>query len=499
MGKMEHFLIQKTTQEMALKPAMLHSLRMLALTQTELEMQIKKEIELNPLLEIQEEEDELLKQDTPAVDEDIESKENEDDDSEGDEELKKTIEELKEFSEILDEWSDYHRDNRNDSRTREFPEVSNTDSYHSNFNEKIEDLFNQIEKLPLNEDELSFVHELLENIDEFGFLPSDLDIYILANDYMDGNPKTKEFIERVNEIHKMVLNLDPKGIAARTIPESLLAQLDPNDDDFELLTLIIEHHFDDLINRRFQQITKELSITIEELSVCKSKIMLLNPKPGLQLINQLISYVLPDVIIRRIEDDFVVYVNDTNIPRLTLNRRYRNMIATGRIKDREFLDFLRDKLSSAKFLIRSIYMRTNTILRVTRSIIDHQKDYFYNYSGILKPLTYSIIADDVGVSESTISRVVKDKFADTPFGIVCLKDFFTTSAGRTNSYEEVSKQNVLKLIERIIDSEDKGAPFSDEEIANELRKINIIISRRVVAKYRENLGILNSRLRRKME
>ena len=153
-------------------------------------------------------------------------------------------------------------------------------------------------------------------------------------------------------------------------------------------------------------------------------------------------------------------------------------------------------MKSAKFLIKSIHMRTRTILRVTNSIIEHQKDYFYNYTGILKPMTYSTIANDLGVNESTISRVVKDKFAETPFGIICLKDFFTTVAGRSENYEDVSRQNIQKQIEKIIELEDKSAPLSDSGIAEELRKMNIIVSRRVIVKYREQLGIPNSRLRR---
>lgn len=496
MTNIDHFLYQRHTQELALNPKMLQSLKMLALNQLEFEMQLKEELASNPILEISEEEDELLKQDVPKVEEAYDNKEEEEAESEESEELKQTIEELKEFSEVLDEWADYHRESRGESRSKDFTDYPTSEPVEPSNNEKMLSLHAQLERLSLNPRELEFARELVENIDEYGYLPSDFDIYLLASDYLEKRKDAKEFRKRVDEIHQMIMRLEPKGLTARSVPECLIAQLDPHDDNYSLISSIISEHFEDLVHKRYGKISQKFSVHPNKINDYRLAVMALNPKPGLDLFNQVHNYITPDVIIRRIEDDYVVYVNDTNIPRLTLNRRYRNMIETGRIKDKEFLDYLRKKMKSAKFLIKSIHMRTRTILRVTNSIIEHQKDYFYNYTGILKPMTYSTIANDLGVNASTISRVVKDKFAETPFGIICLKDFFTTVAGRSENYEDVSRQNIQKQIEKIIELEDKSAPLSDSGIAEELRKMNIIVSRRVIVKYREQLGIPNSRLRR---
>jgi RNA polymerase sigma-54 factor len=166
-------------------------------------------------------------------------------------------------------------------------------------------------------------------------------------------------------------------------------------------------------------------------------------------------------------------------------------------KDKETVKYIRSKINSAKFLIKSIFMRNRTLERVMRSIIHHQRNFFYNNSGLLDPLTYSVIANDLNVNESTISRVVKQKYADTPFGIMCLKDFFCSAAGKDKNYESVSRQNVQIQIEEMINNEDKYNPLSDQELVDILKERGISVSRRVIAKYREEMKIPNSRLRRK--
>jgi len=205
---------------------------------------------------------------------------------------------------------------------------------------------------------------------------------------------------------------------------------------------------------------------------------------------------VPDVIIKKTGGEFELIINDSATPNIRLSRRYRNIIKSVR-HDREALSYVRSKINSAKFLIKSMYLRNRTLERVTRSIIEHQRQFFYDESGVLEPLTYSTIAAELQVNESTISRAVKTKYADTPFGVMCLKDFFTSTAGKDKNYDAVSRQMVERHLREMIEQEDKHNPLSDQDIMAILKERGISVSRRVIAKYRRGLGVLNSRLRRK--
>jgi RNA polymerase sigma-54 factor len=165
--------------------------------------------------------------------------------------------------------------------------------------------------------------------------------------------------------------------------------------------------------------------------------------------------------------------------------------------DKDAISYVRGKINSAKFLIKTIFMRNRTLERVMRSIINHQKNFFYNNSGILDPLVYAVIADDLEVNESTISRVVKSKYADTHLGVFCLKEFFCTNAGKDKNFEAVSRHNVMSQIKTMIDNEDARSPISDQDIVNILKERGISVSRRVIAKYRDEMMIPNSRHRSK--
>lgn len=500
MTDIQQIISHKQVQELALKPKMLQSLQLLVLPQMELEMQLKRELELNPILELQEEEEEYSKEERAKEEqernEDSKKEEQAEEEEIADELLQESINEIKEFSDILDVWKEHHREGRDETKESDLFEAYNNTKYNDTMKNKKNRFYQQLEEMPLSEEELEFARDLVDYSNEFGYLPTGFDIYELARECFENLDDESALRERADEIHKMVLKLKPRGITARNIPECLIAQLNEEDQDYQLLTFIIHNHFDDLIHRRYQRIASKLSVHLDKIILCKEAIARLNPKPGLMLVADNIDYVTPDVIIKRIEDEFVVIVNDYNVPQLSISRYYRDIIYSGKVKDKEMLTYIRDKINSAKFLIKALYMRNQTLIKVTKAIIEHQKNYFYNSSGILEPLTYNVIASELNVSESTISRVVKDKYADTPFGMVCLRNFFTTSAGKTENYEDISRDSVQKKIQQIILNEDKDKPFSDLEIAHILKKCNVNVSRRVIQKYREGLGILNSRLRR---
>ena len=291
------------------------------------------------------------------------------------------------------------------------------------------------------------------------------------------------------------MSLEPQGFTACNISQCLISQLDDEQRENKILVSIIADDFDDLIHRRHQKLAAKYQVSNEYISFIREQISKLDPKPGLRLLDSSEKYITPDIIVKEIGDDFQVIINDSYSPNLVINSRYRKLLGSSNV-DRETVHFVRDKINSAKFLIKSMYMRVRTLERVMNSIIKHQYDFFYNRTGVLAPLNYSSIAEDIGVSESTISRVVKDKYADTPFGVFPLKKFFTSTAGIDSNFESISRQKVKTYIIKYVDAEDKANPLTDQEMVKTLKQDGLSVSRRIVAKYRDELNILNSRLRR---
>jgi RNA polymerase sigma-54 factor len=490
MSRMRQVISQRQTQNLLLKPKMLQSLEMLAMPLLELETHLKQEMISNPMLEINEvrDEEEESKEaevtETEAADKEKTEKELE---AELEAEHKKTLEESKELSEILDSYNDYY--NEMGSRSSQSEDKVNFEQLLQAREDKMQEFFVQLDKLNLEDVEYEFAYEIIDSVNDYGFLTKGMSIYLLAEEYGIAE-------EKADEIHQMVMQLLPRGIAARTIQECLLAQLDDTEEN-EAVRSLIRENFDDLIHKRYKKITTKFNITLKTVYNWREIISKLDPKPGLRLASNPSNYIVPDVIIKKIENEFEIIVNDFSFPKIRMSRKYRQIL--NRVKtDREAVNYVRSKINSAKFLIKSIYLRGRTLERVTKAIIRNQAEFFYGNSGILHPLTYSVIADELQVNESTISRVVRSKYADTPFGIICLKDFFTSRAGKDVNYNSVSRQNVEIQIKKLIESENKSEPLSDQDLAEILKGQGINVSRRVVAKYRKAKGILNSHLRRKM-
>ena len=485
--KLKQSLSQKLTQSLLLKPKMLQSLEMLAMPLLELETYLKQELVNNPMLELleQKQEDETTEE-TPAVKEKEEVPEIDDVKEKNDSELEKTLEECEKLSEILDSWNEINFDDK--SYKIKASERINFEQFLRSSEDNKEDFLYQLEKQNLPENEFDFAYELIDSTDDYGFLSKDFDLYFLASEYGISS-------ERAEEIQKIIMRFEPCGITARNIQECLIAQLKEN--EHVHLVRIIQDDFDDLIHKRYKKIASKYGVTLNSVHTWKNQIGQLDPKPGLRLQSNETNYILPDVIIKKIGNEYEVLTNDFSFPKIRLSRRYRDILK--QIKtDKSAVDYVRNKINSAKFIIKSIYLRSRTLDRVVKSIIRNQQDFFYNNSGVLDPLTYSVIAEELQVNESTISRVVRTKYADTPFGIMCLKDFFTSTAGKDTNYNSISRQNVETIIKRLIEYEDKRSPLSDQDITDKLRKDGINVSRRVVAKYRKAKRILNSHLRREM-
>lgn len=484
MASLEHILSLRQKQELALKPKMLQSLKMLALPALELEVYIKQELINNPLLELRDEKDEEDLGELPA-DNNVKESETALENPQSDEEHGQTLAEAKELTDTLDQWNEFHQDGGFSS--------SDIDEEHTEHLVRYEEdgkfkFLEQLYPLNLTADEFEFASDLVENCDPYGFLPKDFNLAALAAEY-----ELSE--EEAETVHQLVMSLPPQGITARNITECLLAQLTPEQTENRILVGLVSDQFDNLIHRRYQKIASHFGVSEDVILAARDQVSHLDPKPGLRILAATNNYIFPDVTIKKIEDDFIVVINDMITPNIIISPRYRRMISRG-FRDKETMQFVRDKINSARFLIKSIYMRMRTLERVTLSIIKHQYDFFYNGSGVMVPLTYAVIAQDLGVSESTISRVVKHKYAETPYGIFCLKDFFTSTAGKDDNYESVSRQRVKSQILRLIENEDKDNPLSDQELVEKLRNEGLTISRRIIAKYRDEMGILNSRLRK---
>lgn len=482
---MNQHISLKQKQELALKPKMLQSLKMLSLPILELEGYIRQELQSNPLLELREEKD-----DEENHEEDLQQEQAESntalDDVDSPEEVSAASKEAQQLTDILDQWNEYHSSNES------YRGESETESSESSIRYEGDGKDGYLEQLyPLNlpETEVEFVTELVDSCDVYGFLPQGYDLYFSAQRYQLS-------CRRADELHEIILQLSPKGITARNITECLMAQLSEQQRENPIIRGMVGEHFEDLIHRRYSKIASCFNVSEDTIMIYRQQISKLDPKPGLRILNSSASYVYPDVTLKRIEGDYVVIINDSITPNIVISSRYRSMINRGYF-DRETLSFVRERINSAKFLIKSIHMRMRTLEQVSLSIIKHQKDFFYNGSGVLQPLTYSAIAQDLGKSESTISRVVKHKYAETPYGIFALKDFFSSTAGRDDNYESISRQQAKSCIIRLIEAEDKKKPLSDQELVEMLKAEGLNISRRIIAKYRNELGILNSRLRRR--
>ncbi len=484
MCPLDQYLSLRQKQELALKPKMLQSLKMLALPVLELESYIKQELENNPLLELREDKDEedidegSFEAPHPESSVSIEESETCDENCQ-------TLNEAKELTEILDQWNDFHQGYDSWHGESEAEHGETLIRYEEDGREKF---LEQLYPLDLREPEVDFITELVDNCDSYGFLPDSFPVVRTGKQH--GLSPTRSV-----ELHQLVLGLSPKGITARNLAECLMAQLSPEQLENRIIVGLINEQFENLIHRRYQKIASYFGVSEDTIMHAREQIAKLDPKPGLRILTTNASYVFPDVTLKIVEGEYVVIINDHITPNIIISPRYRKMISRGYF-DKETMAYVRDRINSAKFLIKSIFMRMRTLERVSLSIIKHQYEFFYNGTGVMQPLTYSVIAQDLGVSESTISRVVKHKYAETPYGIFAFKDFFSSTAGRDDNYDSISRQKVKSNIIRLIEGEDKASPLSDQDLVEIMKQDGLNISRRIIAKYRDELGILNSRLRK---
>jgi RNA polymerase sigma-54 factor len=302
--------------------------------------------------------------------------------------------------------------------------------------------------------------------------------------------------EAVEAVLKRVQRFDPPGVAARDLPECLLLQLQNLGMEESLGARIVRQHLDLLEKHRYSEIAKALGVGLDMVAEAARCIAALEPKPGRDYGGAEPAYIVPDVYIQKIGDEFVVTLNESAVPRLRLANYYQRVLNDSEV-GADTKEYLQERLRSARWLVKSIYQRLQTIFKVANSIVKFQRPFFEHGVGHLRPLVLKDVAEDIGMHESTISRATANKYAHTPQGIFELKFFFTSGVKATDG-EDISAETVKEKIRILVAGEGQDNPLSDQAIADLLHSDQINIARRTVAKYRQALGILPSSRRKKL-
>ncbi|UCE01668.1 MAG: RNA polymerase factor sigma-54 [Candidatus Latescibacterota bacterium] len=483
---MKFGLQMRQTQRLVMTPKLQQALKLLQVPTLELQQILKQEILQNPLLEevdeVEEDEEELgattEDQEQGAAEEDTRAKtETTQDDSNSDGE-----------KDPDENWDDYFADGfdlgfkRSEDSQEEFFErvpVAQTSF--------VDALLSQLRIMTNDAIELQVGEYLIGSLNETGYLTCALDE--VANTF-------KVDIAVVERVLGYIQSMEPVGIGARNLQEALLIQLRHRRLLETLTAEIVRNHFEALKQRKYTEIAKKLRISVEEVQEHANVIKDLDPKPGFELMTEDVRYITPDLIVERVGEEYVVFLNDKNIPRLRISNAYRRELdRTNSNGSKETRDFILGRLSSARWLIQTIEQRRKTMVKVMECIVDEQREFFEKGPAHLRPLTLQQVASRIGMHESTVSRVTTNKYVQTPRGVFELKYFFSSSLD-TEDGDEVSAKAAKTRILEIIAKEDPRRPLSDQKIADILKKDGLIIARRTVAKYREQLKILPARLRK---
>jgi RNA polymerase sigma-54 factor len=296
---------------------------------------------------------------------------------------------------------------------------------------------------------------------------------------------------------KVIQLLDPPGVGARDVRESILLQLTQQGDGDSVAYRMVSDHFESLINHRWNDIARALGLSAIEVQNAADAISHLDPKPGLKYAIDPEQYVIPDLIVEKIDGDYMVFANDTSLPRLRISQSYKDVARDKTKFTGENKEFIASKLNSANWMIQAIEQRRQTMLKVMNFIVDRQREFFERGVQYLKPLTLREVADYIQMHESTVSRVTNKKFVQTPRGVFPLKYFFSSGL-QTVSGDDLSARAVRDKIKGMVDEEDAKKPLTDQAIVAMLKADGVRIARRTVAKYRDQMGIMPARMRKRV-
>lgn len=466
------------SQNLVITPQLQQAIKLLQMSRLELESAVHAELEENPILEEAADlkEEDLLRTKEAAAE--LENK-----DVEPGSEASQDPQKQDEF-----EWESYLDANQKPppSGMSGSEEIMNYENIISTSQTLHDYLHWQVKMSGFSELEEQIADVLISYIDDDGYLKTPL-TQIAEEEKFD--------LADVEDTLSLIHDFDPPGVGARDLKECLLIQARHLEEDTQDLVYLINHHIKDLEKKNFEAISKALSKDIREIAeICKI-IYTMEPKPGRAYVANDTQYVTPDVYVYKVGDDYVVSLNEDGLPRLKISNFYKNMLSGGTTKKEEQV-YIQEKLKSAVWLIKSIHQRQRTIYKVSESIVKHQREFFEKGPGFLKPMVLRDIANDIGMHESTVSRVTTAKYVHTPQGIYELKYFFNSGISSSDG-DALASESVKLKIKDMVARENSKNPLSDQKIAEILSKEGIQIARRTVAKYREMLKILPSSQRKK--
>jgi RNA polymerase sigma-54 factor len=514
-------------QELRVNPRLYQAMDMLYMPMMDLQQHLKQELLANPFLELLEPEDETTEQ--PAAEEQKEKKEKE--------------EEV--------DWEEILLNGFEVGGTREqYEQLEYTEPVTVETRNLIDHLREQLQMLVLTPRQLLLAEEFLGNINEEGYLAASLDeILGSVNQLMAGHltrggeseengnegeeslddfgasseatlsatgptqstpsptstlssppaPSSPPFysMQEAEDMLAIIQRLDPSGTGARDLRECLLIQLVELGDTSSLTYRLVNEAFPDLIAHRWNDLAKRFGVEPAAVQAAADQLSRLDPKPGLKYSEQSDGYIIPDLIVEKIGGRYQVFLNDTGMPRLRLSRSYQEIARDKKKMTPENREFIASKMNSANWMIQAIEQRRQTMLKVMNFIVDRQRDFFEKGIEYLKPLTLREVAEVINMHESTVSRVTNEKFVQTPRGVLPLK-FFFSSALSTASGEDASARSIRAKLEKMVGEENSAKPLTDQQIVHLFQEQGIQIARRTVAKYRDQLGILPARMRKRV-
>ncbi len=495
---------QGLRQELRINPRLYQAMDMLYMPMMDLQQHLKQELLVNPFLELLEPEEE--EQDGADREKD---KEQEKEQAAKDEEM---------------DWEEILLNGFDVGGTREQHEqLEYTEPVTVQTRDLIDHLREQLKMLDLTPRQVLLSEEFLGNIKDDGFLAASLEEIVgsvnqllVSHSKGEAEPDDEEAddgtdhaagdlpagvtlygLEEAEEMLRILQALDPPGVAARDIQECLLIQLRELGQTETLTYRLVAEAFGDLIAHRWNDLARRFGVSASAVQSAADALASLDPKPGLKYSGRDDGYITPDLIVDKIDGGYKVFLNDTGMPRLRLSRAYQEVTRDRKKLTPENREFIAAKMNSATWMIQAIEQRRQTMLKVMNFIVDRQRDFFEKGIEYLKPLTLREVAEVINMHESTVSRVTNEKFVQTPRGVLPLK-FFFSSALSTSSGEDASARSIRAKLEKMVADEDTGKPLTDQQIVHLFQEQGIKIARRTVAKYRDQLGILPARMRKRV-
>ncbi|WP_372366409.1 RNA polymerase factor sigma-54 [Candidatus Uabimicrobium sp. HlEnr_7] len=466
----------KLKTEQSIAPHIIQSIEVLALPVLELHNFVQNQLQENPVLEQKENFAEEDKQSEPEREREREEKSEQSDDD-----FLSSFENL-ESEDFREYFAENHIPKRFDEKDKKFEAIKNTASPQNSLQDH---LYEQLHFFELSEHLLNICKHIIYNIDGNGYLRYSLEE---VTQPMDGEVTMEEAEVALHYVQK----LEPTGVGARNMKECLLLQLEVEDNDYLFKKNLIENHLEDICNNKYPKIVKETGRSLEDIKNTVGSLQKLNPKPGGNISSENAHFIIPDVVVTKEGDEYIVHLEEKYVPQLRINNTYRKLL---REKNSQAKEFVKKKMESANWIIDAIRQRQQTLRLVIEEIVEHQHDFLEYGLSHLRPLKMKDLAEKLDVSISTISRAMSEKYIQTPRGIFPLK-FFCTGSISKNDGENESRVSVQERIQQIINQEDKRKPLSDVDISKKLKEVGLDIARRTVTKYREFLKIPSSRRRK---